>query len=379
MTGPSAGRGPFGSCEIERDGRPRWPARRRAWRGRWGGRHTNSCNGIGADTGRGIVGQRQAESRAAAAGLGVDGGDGAAVDLGNPAGDGQAQPGAARRVGAESLEDAVAVGLGDTGAFVGDVQMPAIGCGRRGRERHRGAAGGMPRGVVEQIGHRLAEPGGFGTDCQRPGPHVDLGGDGPSARGILGHDLVQKFLHGNGFESQVGDARVQPGEREEVGQQVAEPVGLTQRRLEVCRVRRCHAVRHVFEERSQSRCGSAQFVGDRGDELPALLVGVLQIGGHGAERASQVGDLVVAAHGDRARVVALGHPARSLGHGPQRCRHAGGEPLRDREGDGDGHRDDEPRGDLAVGPDGRDDGGEEDRDGDQCAELDLQRGRAGQW
>jgi hypothetical protein len=57
--------------------------------------------------------------------------DGAAVEVGDPAGDRQTEAGTAAAVGfgegAEAFEDAVAVGGGDAGAVVGDFEAPAVG------------------------------------------------------------------------------------------------------------------------------------------------------------------------------------------------------------------------------------------------------------
>ena len=115
---------------------------------------------------------------------------------------------------------------------------------------------------------------------------------------------------------------------------------------------------------------------DGGDELAALAVGVGEVGGHRVEGRGQLTDLVGGGRRDAAGVVAGRHAGGGLGHLAQRRGHAPREPLGHAEGgrDGDGHG--EPGGHPGTVADLRHEGGHDDADGDEQAELDLDRADA---
>ena len=129
---------------------------------------TASCGALGG--GRrlpGLAREVDAHPGTDAGPLGLDEVDGAAVEVGDPAGDGEAEAGAAAALGVrqrpEPLEDAVPVGGGDARALVGDLQPPAGGRALRG-EPHEPAGGTVPGRVVEQVGDQLVEPRRVGPD-----------------------------------------------------------------------------------------------------------------------------------------------------------------------------------------------------------------------
>ena len=257
----------------------------------------------------------------------VDEADGAAVQGGDPAGDGQAQAGAAGGraagivgQGAEALEGPLAVGGRHSRAVVGDLEAPAVAV-EPGVDPDRAALGTVAHGVVEQVDHQLAQPGPVGPDGQPVGD-VDGEADGAAGRHQLGHRLVQQLGDVDLGQPQRRDPGVDARELEQVADQVGEPAGLPDRGFEVLLVGGHHAVGEVLEHGGQPGQRGAQLVGHGGDEGALLLVDRVELGGHLVERPGQLADLVGRLGADPAAVVAVGHPSRGLGHLPQRRGHA---------------------------------------------------------
>ena len=139
------------------------------------------------------------------------------------------------------------------------------------RDPDRAAVGAVPDGVVEQVDDQLPEPGPVGPHGEPVGD-VDGEADGPAGRHQLGDGLVEQLGHVDLGEPQRRDAGVDPGELEEVADQVGEAAGLADRRLEVRLVGGDHAVGEVLQHRGQPGERGTQLVGDRGDQ-GALLAG----------------------------------------------------------------------------------------------------------
>ena len=302
---------------------------------------------------------------------------------GDPAGDGQAQAGAAGGraagvggQGAEALEGPLAVGGRHARAVVGDLEAPARAV-EPGADPDRAALGTVAHGVVEQVDHQLAQPGPVGPDGQPVGD-VDAEADGATGRHQLGDRLVEQLGDVDVGQPQRRDAGVDPGELEQVADQVGEPAGLPDRGLEVFLVGGHHAVGEVLEHGGEPGQRGAQLVGDGGDEGALLLVDGVELGGHLVERPGQLADLVGRLGPDPAAVVAVGHPSRGLGHLPQRRGHADGQQLRHAERQRDRDRDGEQQRDAGVVAHQADHHRHEHAHDHEHAELDLDGADAGE-
>ncbi len=330
---------------------------------------------MGGPQGAGPTGQDRAQQGAGRAGWGGDGGDLAPVELGHPAGDGQAEAGAARGVvpGAEALEDPLGAVGGDAGPLVADLEDPPLLVEPAGRQVDLSPSRAVPHGVVDEVGDELGQPGAVGVDDEVgrldgvAHPH-----GAPVDRG-LGHGVPQE-----GGDLDVTDAQgrctgVDAGEVEQVGDEGTEPLGLLERPAQGRVVRAHDAVDEVLEE--GALCGERrpQLVRDGGDELAALLVGIGEVGGHGVERPAELADLVGGGRPHPLAVVARGHRAGGLGHLAQRRGHPPRQPLGHRERTDDGHGDAEPQRDPATVGDLGDRHRDEHADPDEDAELDLDR------
>ena len=146
--------------------------RGRRWRARGGRRcrHGALLTQVGGPAGAGAPGQDGAQVRAGGSGGGRQGGDDAAVQLADPARDGQAEPGAAGVVaaGAEPVEDPLhAVGR-DAGAVVADLEPPGVVADAAGDHPHLSPGRAVPHRVVDEVGDELGEPG-------RVGDHGEVG------------------------------------------------------------------------------------------------------------------------------------------------------------------------------------------------------------
>ena len=135
--------------------------------------------------------------------LGVDEVDGAAVEVGHPAGDGQTETGAAATLGvgerAEPLEDPVPVGDRDSRTLVGDLQPPAGGR-LLGGEPDEAPGRTVTGRVVEEVGDELREARGVGGDGEVVGDHPAYELHGTGAELGLGYGAAQEVAHGDLFE-----------------------------------------------------------------------------------------------------------------------------------------------------------------------------------
>ena len=121
---------------------------------------------------------------------------------------------------------------------------------------------------------------------------VDGEAHGSAGGHQLGNGLVEQLGHVDLGQPERRHAGVDPGQLEEVTDQVAEPAGLAHRRLEVGFVGGYDAVGEVLQDRGQPGERRTQLVGDRGDQRALLLVDGVELGGHLVERAGQLAHLV---------------------------------------------------------------------------------------
>jgi len=341
--------------------------------GRWGGRH-----GLLLTVRRPVgwfEGEVDADAGALLACLGVGEADRAAVEVGDPPGDREAEAGPATAFGrAESpewLEDPLAVFRRDAGPLVVHLQLVAVTdpcC-----PDHDGAASrAVPRRVVEQVGHELPQAGGVGPEDEVGGVDTHVVLHRATEYPCLGDGVIEQRPDRDGLRSDRCLSGVDAGEVEQVLHETAHPLGLVESGRQGVGVARCDTVDEVLEygaERGQ-RC--AELVADVRDQLPALPVDGRQVARHRVEGPGELADLVAGGLGDADGVVAGRHPARGFGHLPQRGGHADGEELSDRQGEQDRHRDAQPHRDTAGAAEGRDRRGDRDARGHQQAELDLE-------
>ena len=223
--------------------------------------------------------------------------DQAAVQLGDPARDRQAEPGAAvvRRAGGEALEDGLAVGDRDARPLVRDLQPDVVADACRG-DRHLTTAGAVARGVVEQVGEQLVQPLRVSRhgEVGRLHPHAVAQPVDPGLRHRVGEELGDVDL----LDQQRGHALLDAGQVEQVGHQTAQSLRLGQGDLQRFRVGAGHAVDEVLEDRLQRRDRCAQLVRDVRHEVTALAVDHLEGGGHPVERSRQLAHLVRGRGGD---------------------------------------------------------------------------------
>ena len=182
------------------------------------------------------------------------------------------------------------------------------------------------------------EPGGVGRDGEVGRVDVDDPAHVPPAGGEGGgvDDLVEEGGQLDLLEVEVDHPGVQPGEVQEVVDELGEPLGLGQGHLERGGIGLGDAVDEVLQLGAQSRDGRAQLVGDVRDEVPAGAVGLLELGGHDGEGLGQLPHLVAARGAHRTAVVPARHRLGGRGHLPQRRGHAPGEQLGgDQRGDHD--------------------------------------------
>ena len=353
---------------------------RRRWRAGGGRRcrHGALLTQVGGPAGAGAPGQDGAQVRTGGSGGGGQRRDDAAVQLADPARDGQAEPGAAGVVaaGAEPVEDPLhAVGR-DAGAVVADLEPPGVLADAAGDDPHLSPGRAVPHRVVDEVGDELGEPG-------RVGDHGEVGrvrlvdhAHRPAADQGLRDPVAQQVTDLHLGEAQRRRPGVDPRQVEQVADEGAEPLALGERGAQGVVVGAHDAVDEVLEEGALGGQRGAQLVRDRGHELAALLVGARQVGGHRVERAGQRAHLVRGGCRDPLRVVAARHPPRGDGHLAQRRRHPAGQPLGDRQRGGDRDRHAHPPRHLGHLADPRHDDGDDHAGADEQAELDLDRGDA---
>ena len=235
------------------------------------------------------------------------------------------------------------------------------------------AVRGVAPGVVEGVDQQLPQPCGVGGDDE-VGRDRDVVRRRPSRvrhlADAVGDQPGQPDLAG----LEPDDARLEPGQLQQVGHQVPQPLGLGQGTGEVLGVGRDDAVGEVLQDGGHGGQRGAQLVRDRGDEVAPLGVDLLEVGRHPVEGGGEPADLVGGGRADPPGVVAPRHPLGDVGHLPQRRHHPGGEQL----GHPEGQRHRDRHGQQRGHPGGRAEGGEErghdDRGGDEGTELDLDAG-----
>ena len=313
-------------------------------------------------------------------GLGVEGIDPAAVHLDDPAGDGQAEPGATgRRIGGpEPLEDAVSLLGRDAGAIVADVEDP-VAAVDPGVDADDAPGRTVAVGVVEQVDDDLGETSAIGGDRQALRRDGDDMAHVPGAELGLGDAGGQQLGDVDAREGEPTGAAVDAGEVEQVVDEVGQSLGLGQGGAEGSFVGSDDTVGEVLQHGPLRGQWRAQFVRNGGDEGTALLVLGGQILGHGVERPGQRAHLVGGGDVDAFGPLPAGHAGGGTRHVLQRGHHAAGQPAGRAEGGGDRHRAGDEGGHAGAAPDGGDD---EDGDGardDEEPEFDADRRDPRQW
>src|SRR5699024_10842964 len=200
--------------------------------------------------------------------------DRAAVQAHGPAGDGQAQAGAAGGIGVaaalEPLEHPRAVLTRDAGTLVVHVDAHAGAVpGAGGGDVDPPAGGGVACRVLQEVVDDLVEPRRIRGHPQVRRVHVDDPAHvaAPGGEGCGVHDLVEERGELHRLDVQIDDPGVQPREVQEVVDQLREPLRLGEGYLERRRVRLGDAVHEVLQLGAQARDRGAQLVGDVRDEV----------------------------------------------------------------------------------------------------------------
>ena len=245
----------------------------------------------------------QGDDHAAAVRLAGFGVDVAAVQVDDPAGDGEAEAGAAvarraRRVEpVEALEDAGRVGFGDAGALVEDLDHDAA-VVAAGAHLDGAAARGVAHRVLEQVGDDLVHALGVAVGGEVAGLDVHRDRDGGLVQLLLAHRVLEQRLDAELGALERHRARLEPGQVEELLHEPAEPLDLGEHRAERLGIGLGDAVDEVLEHRLQRGDRRAQLVRHVGDEVAAHAVGLGELGGHLVERAGELADLVARGRGD---------------------------------------------------------------------------------
>ena len=211
------------------------------------------------------------------------------------------------------LEDALPVGGRDPGALVVHLEDEAVAAAYGGHE-HRAARGTVPRGVVEEVGHELAQPRGVGADHEVGRLDTDLVDHGAPQQACLGDGVLEQRQHRDGGRVEGRLAGVDPREVEQVLDETAGPLGLVEGGPEGGGVVGPDAVDDVLEHRAEPGQRGAQLVADVGDELTTLAVDGVEVARHRVEGAGELADLVargVGRPGRRSHRWPSGVPPRS--------------------------------------------------------------------
>ena len=297
------------------------------------------------------------------------------MQVGDPAGDGQAESGAATAVdaeGAEPLERPLPVDRRDTRPLVGDLEQPAI-VGRVGADVDGAAGRTVARCVVEQVGDELVEPSGIALDREIGRIDADVVRHVAARDAGLTYGGVEKPSYVDRLARQRRLPGVDAGEVEQVADQPCHPLALVERGTEGDRVGLGDAVGEVLEDGVEGGEWGAQLVADVGDQLAPLAVDGGELLGHPVEGVRELADLVPRRRRYPDVVVTRRHPAGGDGHLAQRRGHPDREQLGDRERERDRHRDAEPHRHSPGLADRGDDHSDGDAGDDQQAELDLDR------
>ena len=277
---------------------------------------------------------------------------------------------------AEPLEDALAVRRRDPGALVGHLEPRPRRPTRAGPDAHHAAGRAVPGGVVEQVGRaagaaapgRRRRPGPAGstrTSNRTPRPHP-----GP----CLGDGLVDQLGDRHRAAVQRHHPRIDPGEVEQVGTSVAEPLAWPSATRIVAGSGSVTPSSRFSSTATSAASGVRSSCETRGDQVASLAVDRGEVGRHPVERAGQLADLVGRGGHDPDVVVARRHPARGLGHLPQRRGHPDGEQLGDAEREQHGDRDAQQRRAPSPAPSVASTAATRTLADDEQAELDLDRG-----
>ncbi|CAM3822942.1 hypothetical protein NOZE110980_16640 [Nocardioides zeicaulis] len=294
------------------------------------------------------------------------------MERGDPAGDGQAQPGPAGAVGAEALEDPLAVLRCHPCAGVDDLEPPRPSV-RPAGDGHRRAGRCVAAGVVEDVDQQLSQPVGVGADDQ-VGRDLHRCPAVAARRGDLGGRDLDQVAQGDLAAVEIHHAGLEPGQPQQVVGQPAQPLRLRQCGLQVIPIGRHDPVGEVLQQGGHGGQRGAQLVGDGGDEVAALAVDGLEVLGHGVERRCEASDLVGRRGPHPPRVVAAGHRPRHLGHPPQRLDHPGREQLGHPQRERDTDREHQPRRDVGRGAEQGEHDRRHDRRDDEQPELGLDAG-----
>ena len=305
----------------------------------------------------------------------VDQTDPPPVQIGHPACDREPEPGAAAGgvlQRAEPHEDPLAVLRRDPGTVVGHLEPDHVAY-LAGPDAYDAALRAVPGRVVEQVGQQLVQPRPVGIDDEIGwlDPYVERHRSHPRPR------LRDGVIHQRGDRHRAAVQRdhagVDPGEVEQVADQVAQSLGLTEGHPDRRGIWLGHPVVEVLQHGNQCGQRRTQLVRDARDQVASLAVDGGEVGRHPVERPGQLADLVGRGGVDAHVVVARSHPSRGLGHLPQRRRHSHREQLGDAEREQDGDRDAE-RGGYGAGAERGQHRCHQDAGGDEQAELDLDGG-----
>ncbi len=240
----------------------------------------------------------------AAAALAVGDGDGAAVQLGDPARDGQAETGAAVLGGArgEPFEDGASVGERDPGALVGDGYQDVV-ADRLGADLDQATGRTVAVRVVEEVGKQLVQPVGVRGHREALRRHHDRVAQ--TLDPGLGDRVLEQICESDVLEPQRGHALLDARQVEQVAHEAPEPLGLGQSAPQLFRAGLGHPVDEVLQHRLECGDRGAQLVGDVGDEVTSVPVDELEGGGHPVEGARQLAHLVTRGRAHPLGVVAL--------------------------------------------------------------------------
>jgi hypothetical protein len=143
----------------------------------------------------------------------------------------------------------------------------------------------------------------------------------------LADDLVDDRADWDELAAERDGARLELREIEELLNEVAESLDLSQRRLERPPFDRLDTVDEVLEHGLERTDGRPQLVRDVRDEVAAHAVDLGELGSHRVERARELADFVARGGRHAAAVVATRHRASCGDHFPQRKRHPMSEQL----------------------------------------------------
>ena len=231
----------------------------------------------------------------------------------------------------------------------------------------------MASRVVEDVHQQLPEAGGVGAHDEA-GRDRDVVRRGPSRVRHLADAVADEVGQDDVAGLEPDHAGLEPGELQEVRDEVPQSLGLGQGARQVLGVGRHHPVGEVLQDRGHGGQRCPQLVGDGRDEVATLGLDLLEVGRHLVERLREPPDLVGGGRADPPRVVPARHPLGDVGHLAQRSHHAGREQLGHAEGQRhrDGHR--QQGGHTRGRAERREEGGDHDGGGDEGTQLDLDAG-----